>query len=114
MPDSFLYFFSEDGEAGKLSKFKSTLRGTMPFFSFLKGVITICYIYLWILPAYSLAQIMNGLLVYQNYFLSPCLIPKMSFFSLYLYSIRLILWHRSGFLNKDLRKKLNFLVQALT
>ena len=35
-------------------------------------------------------------------------------FSLYLYSIRLILWHRSGFLNKDLRKELIFLVQALT
>ena len=30
---------------GGLSNFKSTFRGAMPFFSFLGGVITICYVY---------------------------------------------------------------------
>ena len=50
MPDSFLYFFPRTGNkrvggGGGLSNFKSTFRGAMPFFSFMGGVITICYIY---------------------------------------------------------------------
>ena len=46
MPDSFLYFFPRMGKKeGGLSNFKSTFRGAMPFFSFLGGDITICYIY---------------------------------------------------------------------
>ena len=48
--------------------------------------------------------------------LFPVLLPYTLniMFSLHLYSIRLILWHHSDFLNKDLRKELIFLVQALT
>ena len=47
MPDSFLYFFSKDGEqgGGGYPILKVHLEGPCRFFSFIGGVITICYIY---------------------------------------------------------------------
>ena len=48
MPDSFLYFFprteNKEGERG-YPILKEHLEGSCRFFSFLGGVITICYIY---------------------------------------------------------------------
>ena len=47
MPDSFLYFFPrmENKGGGGYPILKVHLEGSWRFFSFLGGVITICYIY---------------------------------------------------------------------
>ena len=45
MPDSFLYFFPRMENEGGYPILKVHLEGPCRFFSFLGGVITICYIY---------------------------------------------------------------------